>query len=170
MGYTHYWRQSRSFNTKEWVKITAEAKRIVAKAMRGYYAGPETAESAANAGRDEQGFRTGFAEKSAWRTFPHEEIGTAEQGKPIALCGSDGTGEPKFTADCIALNGSRAKNEDYESFVLERAPNETFNFTKTEYRPYDPVVVSILAAARTIAPDAIKVSSDGGEGAIRLLF
>ena len=43
-------------------------------------------------------------------------------------------------------------------------------FCKTEYRPYDAVVVSILHVARTVAPDAITVSSDGGPEAIRYLF
>jgi hypothetical protein len=184
MGYTHYWHQSRPFTAQEWVQITAEAKRIVAKAMRGYYAGPETAETAAatvsNPIELAPGVafdnRHGFGEKGAWRTFAHNEISTPEQGKPIALCGPGGKGQPEFTAKWIAFNGSAAKGEDYESFALERRPKkradetESFAFTKTEYRPYDPVVVSVLAAARQIAPNAIRVKSDGGDEAIRLLF
>jgi hypothetical protein len=43
-------------------------------------------------------------------------------------------------------------------------------FCKTEYRPYDSVVVSILAVAKKVAPDAILVRSDGGPEAIRYLF
>ena len=43
-------------------------------------------------------------------------------------------------------------------------------FCKTEYRKYDAVVVSILAVARAVAPEAIEVSSDGGPKAIRYLF
>ena len=35
--------------------------------------------------------------------------------------------------------------------------NALSGFCKTEYRPYDAVVVSILAVARTVAPDAIEV-------------
>jgi hypothetical protein len=170
MGYTHYWKQSRAFTPTEWAKITAEAKRIVAKAQRGMYSGPETADTASSAGTDKHGFRTGFAEEGAWRTFPHEEIATPTQGKAIAICGPLGTGRPQFTSDLIALNGSEAAGEDYESFVLKRAPSDGFAFCKTEYRPYDPVVVSILAAAKLIAPGAIRPSSDGGEEAIRLMF
>lgn len=177
MGYTHYWYQKRAFTAQEWAKVMAEASRIIAKAMRGYYAGPETAETAANS---KEGFcRDGFAEKGAWRTFSHPEVKTPEQGKAIALCGSSGDGPPEVTADAIALNGSTAKGEDYESFILERAPApdkwrdgepETFECCKTEYRPYDAVVVSILAAAVHIAPEAIRAESDGGPTAIRLVF
>ena len=131
---------------------------------------------------DPQGFRVGFAEP-AWRTFPHEEVATPQQGAAITVCGPAGTGQPRFTNDEIALNGSEAKQEDYEPFALERAPNPggwqtpaevekegIFSFCKTEYRPYDAVVVSILHVARTVAPEAIEVRSDGGPEALRLLF
>lgn len=179
MGYTHYWTQTRPFTPAEWQTIVAEAKRIVAKAKRGeYYTGKETFKTAQEAEIDPHGFRTGFAEP-AWRTFPHEEIATPQQGAAISVCGPDGTGQPEFTDDEIALNGDRAKREDYETFALERAPvsrdarqkpEGILNFCKTEYRPYDAVVVSILHVARSIAPDAIKVRSDGGTAAIKQLF
>ena len=182
MGYSHYWHQKRPFTPAEWQTIVAEAKRIVAKAQRGeYYSGKETYKTAQEAEIDPHGFRTGFAEP-AWRTFPHEEIATPQQGAAIAVCGPLGTGQPKFTPDAISLNGSAALKEDYETFALERAPvapswatpkelrEGVFNFCKTEYRPYDAVVVSILHVARSLAPDAIEVSSDGGPEAIALKF
>ena len=183
MGYSHYWHQKRPFTPAEWQTIVAEAKRIVAKAQRGdYYTGPETYKTAQEAEIDPHGFRAGFGESGAWRTFPHEEIATPQQGAAIAVCGPMGTGQPEFTDDRIALNGDESKTEDYETFALERAPKPPewatpkdlkdgiFAFCKTEYRPYDAVVVSILHVARTIAPDAITVSSDGKAEAIRLLF
>lgn len=179
MGYTHYWHQKRAFTPAEWLRLTGEARRIVAKAMRAHYSGPETSETAAQAGTDEMGFASDFAEKGAWRTFPHPEIAAPAKGEPIAICGSHGSGEPTFSDRMIALNGSEAKGQDYESFILEREPTrgewekdapETFACCKTEYRPYDPVVVSILAAAVLIAPDAIRATSDGGPGTIRLMF
>jgi hypothetical protein len=182
MGYTHYWRQKRAFTPSEWQRITAEAQRICAKAQRGLYAGKEDFVSSTKVETDEFGFRHGFNEESAWRTFPHPEQPTAMQGQSIALAGPDGNGQPEFHADYIGLNG--ATPQDYESFILERAPqwderrNYTakekadgiFGFTKTEYRAYDAVVVSILAAARVIAPDAITCASDGGDEAIKLMF
>lgn len=164
MGYTHYWTQKRPFTPAEWQTIVAEAKRIVAKAKRGeYYSGKETYKTAQEAVIDLRGFHTGFGEP-AWRTFPHKEIATPQQGAAIAVCGPDGTGQPEFTDDEIALKGDRAKPEDAESFALERArvPHDArqkaegiFNFCKTEYRPCDAVVVSILDVARRLAPDAI---------------
>lgn len=181
MGYTHYWKQSRPFTKAEWATINAEAQRICAKAMRGdYYTGAETFKTAQEAGVDSMGFRSGFGESGAWRTFPHEEIATPMQGAAISLCGPDGTGKPIFDKDYVALNGDQSKDEDYETFWLDRQPKHpdwvtdkserVFNFTKTEYRPYDAVVVSILHVARTVAPDAIEVSSDGGAEAIKLMF
>jgi len=183
MGYTHYWRQKRAFTEGEWQIIVAESKRICAKATRALYCGPEDFASATSCEHDDNGFRVGFKEEGAWRTFAHPEIATPMQGQGIKLAGPSGEGSPAFDADSIALNGA-VPNEDYESFVLERAPiaegwqskdpatkrDGIFNFCKTEYRPYDAVVVSILHVARTVAPDAITVTSDGGPEAIKLVF
>jgi hypothetical protein len=187
MGYTHYWRQKREFTADEWQLIIGEAKRICAKAQRGdYYTGPETFKTAQEAAEDKHGFRVGFAEPGAWRTFPHPEIATPMQGAGIAL--ADGSGEPNtsphFGADHIGINGRDP--EAYESFIIKRQPeipsyyderrraeakrDGVFQFCKTEYRPYDAVVVSVLDAVRTIAPDAITLSSDGGPGVFRHLF
>ena len=146
------------------------------KAQRGLYAGSEDFASATKLDIDEHGFRQGFNEGYAWRTFPHPELNPAMQGAGIKLAGPSGEAgtQPEFDADSIALNGLAP--DDYESFVLSRVPEirsgekESFDFTKTEYRAYDPVVVSILAAAVKVAPDAIKASSDGGDEAIKLMF
>ena len=186
MGYTHYWKQKRNFTAKEWDAICGEAKRIIAKATRGYYSGPETFKTASEATVGEMGFAENFGEKGAWRTFPHEERKPAMQGAAIKLAGpaGDPKSAPVVNADCIALNGETP--DDYESFVLDRVPEMPsyyderrkaearregiFSFCKTEYRAYDPVVTSILHAARTIAPKAIEVSSDGGPEVFRQMF
>jgi len=174
VGYTHYWKQSKPFSQREWDQIIAEAKRIVAKAKRGLYAGPEDSGSQTKLDVDERGFRAGFNEPGAWRTFPNPDQPIPCQGAAIRIAGGDGTGRPEFTTEHIILNG--AGKESYETFHLTRKPwlregeKESFDFCKTEYRPYDAVVVSILHVARTVAPQKIKVSSDGGEGAIKLLF
>lgn len=184
MGYTHYWRQKRAFTKSEWQTIVAEAKRICAKAERGdYYSGKEDFASSTGVEQTEMGFRVGFKESYAWRTFPHPEAPTPMQARAIRLAdgsGSPGT-KPEFSEDRICLNGVDP-NESYETFCLERAPEcpeyqrkeaktkGIFNFCKTEYRPYDAVVVSILHIARTVAPEAIIVSSDGGLEAIKLMF
>ena len=158
MGYTHYFDQRRAFTDAEWNLILSETKCIIAKAARGLYSGPE--------------------ETVARRTFHHPEAPTPRRGEPILVAGPSGRGKPRLNKYLIALNGRRP--DDYESFVLGKEPptpfcdrlnaDATLSFTKTEYRPYDAVVVSILAVARTVAPDAIEVRSDGGDAAIRYLF
>ena len=170
----------REFTNHEWKLILGETKRIIAKAARGqYYTGKENAASQDGLVLDEQGFRHGFGEEGAWRTFPHPEAAIPRRGEPILVAGPDGTGKPRLTKHVIALNGKRPDN--YESFVLAREPRSPFSdrrqdaaamsgFCKTEYRKYDAVVVSILAVARAVAPEAIEVSSDGGPQAIRYLF
>lgn len=175
--------QKRAFTQAEWDIIVSESRRICAKASRALYAGKEDFASSTSAEHDEMGFRVGFKEEGAWRTFPHPEIATPMQGASIKLAGPDGeTGQPRFSEKDIALNGMTP--EDYESFVLERAPvaegwqlkdirtkiNGIFACVKTEYRPYDAVVVSILAVAVKVAPDAITTKSDGGPEAIKLMF
>ena len=125
-------------------------------------------------------FRDGFNNKGAWRTFPHPDMDIPHKGKKILLAGWDGTKRPTVTKNRISLNGKAP--EDYETFTLCRKKgkpqdfltspkeDEYFAFCKTEYRPYDAVVVSILDVARKVAPDAIRVSSDGGDEAIRYMF
>ena len=179
MGYTHYWNHTRAFTDAEWKLILGETKRIIAKAARGpYYRGGEDAASQDNVTVDEQGFRHGFNEPGAWRTFPHPEAPVPRRGEPILVAGPNGRGKPRLSKHLIALNGQRP--DDYESFLLGKEPppphpyrqeSDTMTgFVKTEYRPYDAVVVSILAVAQKVAPDAIVVRSDGGPEAIRYLF
>lgn len=115
-------------------------------------------------------------------TTEANRIVTVARKKKIKLRGSDGTGKPVVNYDVISLNGCQKSGEDCETLHLERAPQRRyrdnakeaaegiFNFCKTGYRPYDAVVVSILHAARTVAPDAITVSSDGGPKAITPKF
>lgn len=186
MGYTHYWRQKRAFTENEWAQICGEVSRIIAKAARGYYSGPETFKTAQEATQDAHGFRVGFGEQTAWRTFPHEECKPAMQGAGVALAGPSGEPGSQPVIDALMIGFNGLAPDDYESFVLERAPampdyyndreklkarkEGIFSFCKTEYRAYDPVVVSVLDAARTIAPDAIVLSSDGGNEVFRQMF
>lgn len=89
----------------------------------------------------------------------------------IALAGPEGEGETKVADHQIAFNG--INGQSCESFILERCPvprhgrKKCFDYCKTEHCPYDRVVVSVLAAARKIAPDAITIKSDGGKGVFR---
>lgn len=76
---------------------------------------------------------------------------------------ADGLGagdRPIITEGVLALNGSEAFGEDYETFAL-RPQLGAFDFCKTAHRPYDVVVTAILLRAAHHAPEGIKVSSDG---------
>lgn len=94
-----------------------------------------------------------------------KKIVAAAEAQGIAVRGPMGTGKPEFTDEDIALNGDAATRNDYESFVLIRKP-DGFSFVKTDEKPYDAVVVSILAVATKLVK-GLSVRSDGGSGAIR---
>ncbi len=86
--------------------------------------------------------------------------------KGVALAGPSGDGKPEISGYSIALNGKRP--DQYDEFVLRKGPQE-FEYTKTAKRPYDGVVVSLLAAAKKIHSE-FKPSSDGGDSAIKRVF
>lgn len=139
-GYTHYWEITEPFSDQEWSQLVREAKKIVQSAERD----------------------------------------------GITIKGGGGTGRPEFTDTLISLNGDGsaffipewAKKEDnpeqyrtdemHEALYLQNI--EKWAFCKTARKPYDPVVVSILAAAKKIAPDKIGVDSDGGASAIKRVY
>ena len=83
----------------------------------------------------------------------------------IALADGNGNGKPALTPEYISLNGK--SSEMYETFSLGKAASTDFDFTKTNQKPYDAVVVSILALAKRVASDAIDISSDGGDGVFK---
>lgn len=85
------------------------------------------------------------------------DIVTMAQDDGIVLADFDGNGKPIVTDTKIALNGSRALGQEYESFVL---PTDGFGFCKTAHRPYDTVVTAILVSA-IVNKIGEGVSSDG---------
>jgi hypothetical protein len=72
-----------------------------------------------------------------------------------ALSDQDG---PEFSADTIHFNGKEP--DDYESFVLNPGAS-SFEFCKTQFRPYDRLVCAVLIAAKHRLGDGIEISSDG---------
>ena len=94
----------------------------------------------------------------------------------IDIAGGLGDEYPEITEHKIWFNGRDPQSCETLAIskkVRESASWETpreegkFEFCKTRGLPYDKVVVSVLHAARTIAPEAItSVSSDGGDEAI----
>ncbi len=100
-------------------------------------------------------------------TVEVKSILAAAKAKGITVCGGDGKGKPIVNEDIISLNGDAKVGHDHETFYIPREHSDHYLFCKTARKPYDEVVVSILATVREIAPDAIEVSSDGGPEAIK---
>lgn len=113
----------------------------------------------------------GFTEEEWVKLVSEAKKIVASASASIDLAGPMGQGAPEFTKEYIGLNGDESKGLDYESFWLSRTADPGYSDScKTGGRPYDAVVVSILAAAQTIAPAALTVQSDGGASAIKRVF
>jgi hypothetical protein len=97
----------------------------------------------------------------------------------IEIAGWDRKGFPEVNSSEISLNG--LGDRGCETFRIDRIKpakrewddspgDEYFNFCKTRERPYDRVVVTILHWIKKVAPDAMRIGSDGGPEAIRDTF
>jgi len=101
----------------------------------------------------------------------------------ITITGPMGTGRPSITSEHISLNGDEAQNLEHETFYLVKTPSEedrrfhqqfldTFRkgptreiargFCKTNGKPYDAVVASILVVANRVGKGVFKAKSDDG--------
>lgn len=91
------------------------------------------------------------------------------EGIELANGMTDPNTDPDIDRVRISLNGEPPN--DCDTFHLpRRCPDHAIDSCKTQQLPYDPVVVTILHAACTIAPDAIQESSDGDETDGALMF
>ncbi len=94
----------------------------------------------------------------------------------IRIRNAYGEGEPEFNEAYFGINGDASAFSDdgrdlaHESFVWEGIPTikewrkdepESFDFCKTNYKPYDVVVTAILIRAKHIYGDCVSISSDG---------
>ena len=141
MGYSHFWTYRRAFTDREWERLLAAAKHIVAQAEHGL---------------------CGAA------PLPR-------RGAPILLAGPRGTLWPLFEHQVIAFNGKRPDHGG--SFVLFKEPagqdaagqtgDASAGSCETAGRPYDAVVVAVLAAAQAIAPATIEIHCKDGNPANR---
>jgi len=101
----------------------------------------------------------------------------------VTVTGPMGTGRPSITSEHISLNGDKAQNLEHETFYLVKTPSEedrrfhqqfldTFGkgptreiargFCKTNGKPYDEVVASILAVANRVGKGVFRAKSDDG--------
>jgi hypothetical protein len=142
MGYTHYFYHKRAFTDAEWKAICDETHRIV------------TAATAA-------GLQLAWANGDGLPEIDGEPLPSdGDVGRIISLNG-------QAPLDHEPLNLTQKPDPQ----LREHEPGEgRFAFCKTARKPYDAVVVSILAAIRETAPDAMTIRSDGGDGAITKHF
>jgi hypothetical protein len=111
----------------------------------------------------------GFSDKE-WRAVISvaTEIIANAKDSGILVAGPDGLGEPVIGARSIDLNGLIGQNA--QPFHLPKYSDPAWGQCRTNYLPYDEVVVSILTAAKKIAPDKIEISSDGSREVFRRMF
>ena len=101
-------------------------------------------------------------------------IAQAEQDG-IRIRNGQGEGEPEFNEAYFSINGHAShyvegRDLAHETFCWEGIPSisehrkdepETFDFCKTNYKPYDVVVTAILIRAKHIYGSCVSISSDG---------
>lgn len=109
----------------------------------------------------------GFSDQQ-WKKLMAEakKILAAAKKAGIKLAGPDGSGKPEIGDEYIAFNG--VGEDSYEDCWISKNGGE-FKFCKTAKKPYDPVVVSVLAAAKKIN-SKFYPSSDGGPEAIARIY
>lgn len=88
---------------------------------------------------------------------------------PVAFDSDSRYEPPQLTPERIRLNGIGA--DGHETFVLPPQGVTAlpgFGFCKTNKKPYDLIVTTILLRAKHHAGDLIELSSDGGDEAFNL--
>ena len=83
----------------------------------------------------------------------------------IRLANGVGEGEPIITPTKVVFNGSAENGEDYETFAITLADDESeseFNFCKTARLPYDAAVCLVLLCFKDAYGNDFNYSSDGG--------
>ena len=94
-------------------------------------------------------------------------IKTAEK-HGIVIRDGWGKGKPKIDNKQIYLNGDGENNLDHETFLITKKMDTGRKYsdpgsglTKTNRKPYDAVVATILVGIQKIAPKKFKPSADG---------
>jgi hypothetical protein len=78
---------------------------------------------------------------------------------PLAYEADEPKRKPLIDNDMIRFNG--VGEDGHETFVIYRFNDNSYNLCKTAQKPYDVIVTAILTLANTLAPGALKISSDG---------
>lgn len=133
MGYTHYYHQNLDLTESEWRNIHTAFQIMLSNL-------PEHSTSAGD--------------------YYSEYL--------LELKGPDGVGEPLVEEMRILFNGDRSIPVEgtklglmHEDFALTQFPDSAYSCIKTERKPYDLCVCTMLLIVKTIAPDAYRISTDG---------
>lgn len=143
MGYTHYFRQQRNFSNDEWNMIKKAFEKL----------------------------------KNNLAIVDFEKIYSADYCQMFSLTGENGEDViivPEVSCDWTSFYNHRSLKGDqeaicfngdgkmaHETFIIEKKPDELgFNFCKTNGKPYDLMVTSMLIVVAGYT-DAMLISSDG---------
>lgn len=151
MGYEHYWKQKRKFTDTEWALIRTDFKRLHDNL-------PEHSESAGGLYKDELLEIVGPEGQLIVKKLDGTVIG-AEICDEYRVAFNGGGGE----LTKIDPRHRPYYDLSFEGFELTKY-FRTLNYScKTERKPYDLLVCSVLTSAKIHAGDAILVSSDGNQ-------
>lgn len=140
MGYTHYWNRKSDFTREQWEKISLETLDIIVK----------------------------WCDKK--RIVLAYEYDVGHEPNPRVWGGTYlAPKAPEVSPDLIRFNGWRG--EGHETFYLTRekpdnpswdpTATESFDFCKTNRKPYDLAVMLVLLSMKRHAPDSVRIASDG---------
>lgn len=140
MGYTHYWYRTADFTKEQWDAICLETLDIIVKWC------------------DKKKIMLAFEYDSPMEAQPSFFGGTKMLPTP-----------PTVDPNLIRFNGWMDKG--HETFYLTRVKpdnptwdptaTESFDFCKTNRKPYDIAVMLVLLSMKRHAPDTVRVASNG---------
>ena len=136
MGRILSWTYRRALTDREWGRLLAEARRIVAQAEQGLYTEASTL-------RRGKPILLAGPRGTFWPLFEHQVI--ALNGK-----------KPDHYGSFVLFKGPTGRR------AASQEHGECSGCCETGGQPYDAVVVAVLAAARAIAPGAIEVCCKNG--------
>jgi hypothetical protein len=108
----------------------------------------------------------GYTHYWTWKETPNKdslkqcikEMKQLVESRRTLLAGPDGEGKPILKSDQIEFNG--VGENAHEPFIFPR--EKGFNFCKTQWKPYNEVVVACLFVARDhFSPSQLEIASDG---------
>lgn len=145
MGYSHYYYQTRSMTAEEFEGFAADVA--------------ELARAAKDVGGS-KAFEERYGRGQGWASGAGGSMEVEPQGPGVDAVGFNGANDAGCEA-FFAPRDIRGHAAPYEIECVDK-DGERFHCVKTRQRPYDAVVCAALLCLVDRAPDAWRVSSDGG--------